>query len=162
MHIIITMTSVRDIGSCTNRLHICHYRVGKHGRLLQPLFRGLADNDVLREFGKTLTKEDSDRGFARLDVYKKWFQESFLDVNDDNTLIIMPQESMQPRYRDESPKYVSLHFPVCANLMNSFEHPPPGVNCLAMAAVFKSPALTIPSMSELLQDLLSAKGSYSF
>jgi hypothetical protein len=123
---------------------------------------GLTDNGVPREFGKTITKEDRDRGFARLDVYKTWFEDLFLAVNDNNTLIIMPQESMQPRYRDGSPKYVGPDLLVCADFMNSFERPPPGVNCLALAAVLKSPALTIPGRLEPLQDLLVANGSYSF
>ena|ERR1700753_2434039 len=105
-----------------------------------------------REFGKTITKEDRDKGFARLDVYKKWFKDSLLGVNDDSTLIIMPQEDMQPRYRDEVAKYVSLDLFACADLMNSFERPPLGVNSLALAAVLEGPALTIPSMSGLLHN----------
>ena len=121
-----------------------------------------ADSDASREFGKTIAKEDRDRGFARLDVYKKWFEDSFLVVNNASTLIIMPQESVQPRYRDESSKYVGVDLFVCADFLNSFERPPPGVNCLALAAVLKSPALTIPGMSELLQNLLTANGLYSF
>jgi len=105
---------------------------------------------MLRDFGKTISKEDRDKGFARLDIYKKWFKDTFLVFNDDSTLIIMPQEFMQPRYRDEVPKYVSPESFVCADSVNSFERPPPGVNCLSLAAVLEAPALTIPSISELV------------
>ncbi|KAF2446191.1 amidase signature enzyme [Karstenula rhodostoma CBS 690.94] len=60
------------------------------------------------KFTKTISKEARNKGFARLDVYKKWFEDAILAANNNNnTLIIMPQESMQSRYRDELPTYAS-------------------------------------------------------
>jgi hypothetical protein len=120
MHIIIATTSVKDTSSYTNTLHTYHHRIKKHGKPFYLVHRGPADDNMLREFAKTITKEDRDKGFARLDVYKKWFEDTFLVVNDNSTLIIMPQEFMQPRYRDEVPKYVNSKSFVYADLVNSF------------------------------------------
>lgn len=154
MDIIISTTSVKDTSSYTNTLHTYHHQIKNLGTALHLHHSGPANNDLLREFAKTISKEGRDRGFARLDVYKKWFEDTFLVANDNSTLIIMPQESMQPRYRDEVPKYVNLKSSVHADSVNSFERPPPGVNCLALAAVLEAPALTIPSTSELVHDFI--------
>jgi len=62
---------------------------------------------MFRKFAKTISKDDRDKGFARLDVYKKWFEDTFLATNSNNTLIIMPQEFMQSRYRDQVPRYIN-------------------------------------------------------
>lgn len=154
MHIIISTTSVKDTSSYTNTLHTYHYRIENHGTALHLLHSGAANNDLLREFAKTISKEDRDKGFARLDVYKKWFEDTFLVANENSTLIIIPQESMQLRYRDEVPKYVNLMSSIRADSVSSFERPPPGVNCLALAAVLEASALTIPSTSELMHDFI--------
>lgn len=37
-------------------------------------------------------------------IYKSWFNETILTRKDSNALVIMPLESMVPRYRDEEPK----------------------------------------------------------
>lgn len=150
MHIIISTTSVKDTTSYTNTLHTYRHQIENHGTALHLLHSGHTNNDLFREYAKTIPKEDRDKGFARLDVYKKWFEDTFLMTNYDSTLIIMPQESMQPRYRDEIPKYVYLKSSVYTDSVTSFGRPPPGVNCLALAAVLKAPALTIPSTSELV------------
>jgi len=55
------------------------------------------------EFAKTVTKEKRDEGFRRLGVYKQWFNKTILGETN-NALIVMPLESMTPRYRDEVPK----------------------------------------------------------
>lgn len=86
-----------------------HHRIKNHGTAFQSLHSGPAKHHLLREFAKKIAKEDRDKGFARLDVYKKWFQRTFLAAKKGGVLIIMPQESMQPRYRDELPKYVNLN-----------------------------------------------------
>jgi hypothetical protein len=63
-----------------------------------------ADQVVLpRSFAKTITKEKRDQDFARLEVYERWFNESILSGQHSNSLVIMPLESMVPRYRDEAP-----------------------------------------------------------
>ncbi|KAF2020416.1 amidase signature enzyme [Aaosphaeria arxii CBS 175.79] len=98
----------------------------QHGR--QPYVS--PPNQKSWHFAKKISREQRDEGFGRLKVYKKWFEDTFLALNEANTLVIMPQESMRVRYRDDTP---------------SFERPPPGVNCLALAAVLEAPALTIPT-----------------
>ncbi len=52
-------------------------------------------------FAKNMSKEKRDQDFERLAVYKRWFNEAV--VSGGNPLIIMPLESMVPRYRDEAP-----------------------------------------------------------
>ena len=48
--------------------------------------------------------EKRDEGFRRLVIYKTWFYEIILGGEHSNPLIIMPLESMVPRYRDEAPQ----------------------------------------------------------
>ena len=56
-----------------------------------------------RKFAKTLSKEDRDGYFAKIDIYEGWFRDTVLSGQNSNALIIMPLESMTPRYRDQSP-----------------------------------------------------------
>lgn len=62
---------------------------------------------MFRSYAKSLTKDKRDEGFYRLGVYKKWFNETILTGKHSNALIVIPQESMAPRYRDEIPEYVT-------------------------------------------------------
>lgn len=150
MHIITSTTSATDTMSCINTLHMYRHQIKSHGKAFHLLQNGPGKCGLRRKFAKTIAKTDRDEGFARLDVYKKWFKDTFFTTKDDSVLIVMPQESVQPRYRDEVPKYVNLNPSVNANPVNSFEHPPSGVNCLTLAAVLEAPALTIPSKSEVI------------
>lgn len=52
-------------------------------------------------FAKSMTKETRDQGFERLAVYKRWFED--VVVSRGWPLVVMPLESMAPRYRDEVP-----------------------------------------------------------
>ncbi|MCJ1251052.1 hypothetical protein MMC30_008283 [Trapelia coarctata] len=86
-------------------------------------------NQKAWKFAQTISKEIRDSGFKRMEVYQKWFEDTILAATDGNVLIVMPLESLTPRYRDEVP---------------SFERPPPGINTLALAAVLNAPAVTSP------------------
>jgi hypothetical protein len=55
------------------------------------------------EFAKKITREERDLGFRKMDVYRKWFKNTILTGKHSNTLVMMPLESMGPRYRDEVP-----------------------------------------------------------
>jgi hypothetical protein len=50
-----------------------------------------------------MTKEKRDQGFAKIDIYEKWFHDTILTGKHSNALVILPLESMTPRYRDEPP-----------------------------------------------------------
>lgn len=106
MRTIIWTISVKNISKFSNTLHMSHLRIKNHGSSLLSLQIDHAINYLLRDFAQTISKVERDKGFARLDVYKKWFEDSFLAANDNNTLVIMPQDFMRPRYRDEVPRYV--------------------------------------------------------
>ena len=54
-------------------------------------------------FAKNMSKEKRDQNFERLAVYKRWFNEVIFSGNSVWPLVIMPLESMLPRYRDEAP-----------------------------------------------------------
>lgn len=98
MRIITATTSMRLTGSYTKELHMYPLRIEKHGKVLYLLRHGPTEKDIPSELAKKISKEDTEKGFARLAHYKKWFEDTFLEVNTTNTLIIMPQEFMQLRY----------------------------------------------------------------
>lgn len=98
MRIITATTSMRLTGSYTKELHMYPLRIEKHGKVLYLLRHGTTEKDIPSELAKKISKEDTEKGFARLAHYKKWFEDTFLEVNTTNTLIIMPQEFMQLRY----------------------------------------------------------------
>ncbi|KAK3328636.1 amidase signature domain-containing protein [Cercophora scortea] len=81
-------------------------------------------------FAKDITKEQRDADFAKMDVFERWVNDTVLGGVNANALVIMPLESMTPRYRDESP---------------TFKRPPQeGVNALALGPVMRSPVLAVP------------------
>ncbi|KAI1198239.1 amidase signature domain-containing protein [Nemania serpens] len=93
-------------------------------------------------FAQNISKEGRDRDFARLHVFGQWFTQTVLTGNDYNALIIMPLESMTPRYRDEAP---------------NFPRPPQqGVNALALAPVLKAPVVSIPAKKPSLMTHMAA------
>jgi hypothetical protein len=57
-----------------------------------------------RKFAQTISKEQRDKGFENINTYKEWFEGQILLQAEGNVLLVMPIESMIPRYRDEPPK----------------------------------------------------------
>jgi hypothetical protein len=57
-----------------------------------------------RKFAQTISKEHRDKGFENINTYKEWFEGQILLQAEGNVLLVMPIESMIPRYRDEPPK----------------------------------------------------------
>ncbi|KAF4992471.1 hypothetical protein FGRMN_7142 [Fusarium graminum] len=77
-----------------------------------------------------LWQTERDIGFGKIDIYRKWFMDHILTGKHANALVILPLESMAPRYRDEMP---------------TFKRPPQdGINSLALAPVLHSPVLNVP------------------
>lgn len=63
------------------------------------------DVDTLnRSIGRGISKEDRDVGFQRIDIYKKWFNNTVLTGNKSNAVVILPLETMATRYRDQLPE----------------------------------------------------------
>ncbi|KAL7934352.1 amidase signature domain-containing protein [Trichoderma chlorosporum] len=84
----------------------------------------------LWDAGEKITEKERNDGFDRIDIYRKWFQQTILTGDHTNAITIMPLESAAPRYRDDIPE---------------FQRPPQaGINCLALGPVMKSPVLAIP------------------
>ncbi|KAK4197147.1 amidase signature domain-containing protein [Triangularia verruculosa] len=115
---------------CYDALHNCqdfrtrYKEMFKHEPYISP------PNQRMWDFARTITKEKRDEGFDRLSVYRKWFRETIFSAHNSNPLVVMPLESMRPRYRDEAP---------------DFKRPPqPGVNPLGIAAVLECPVLSVP------------------
>ncbi|KAI1155440.1 amidase signature domain-containing protein [Nemania diffusa] len=74
-------------------------------------------NQRMWTYAQSISREKRDRDFAKIE--KK-----------SNALVIMPLESMTPRYRDEAP---------------TFRRPPQdGINALALAPVLGAPVLSVP------------------
>lgn len=59
-----------------------------------------------RDSAKHMTKAERDDGYVRIAVYKTWFEDTILTKYGSNALIVIPQENMTPRYRDETPRNV--------------------------------------------------------
>ncbi|KAF2827441.1 amidase signature enzyme [Ophiobolus disseminans] len=79
---------------------------------------------------ENMTQDERDDGYARIAIYKKWFGSTILANDASDALIVIPQENIIPRYRDENP---------------CFRRPPQdGICAMALAAVLNAPALTVP------------------
>ncbi|RSM10374.1 hypothetical protein CDV31_007250 [Fusarium ambrosium] len=88
------------------------------------------DDFRTKELGKTISKEERDKGFRNIDTYRKWFHQNILTGEHSNALTILPLETMTPRYRDQPP---------------TFKRPPQdGIHALAIAPVLQSPVLAVP------------------
>ncbi|PGH34679.1 hypothetical protein GX50_02467 [[Emmonsia] crescens] len=87
-------------------------------------------NQKVWDVGKTMPKEERDKGLERIGIYGRWFKDTILTHEHSNALIVLPIESVCPRYRDEPP---------------TFKRPPQdGINTLALGPAMKSPVLAVP------------------
>ncbi|KAI0396029.1 amidase signature domain-containing protein [Xylariaceae sp. FL0594] len=87
-------------------------------------------NQRMWSYAKNISREERDRDFAKIEVYRQWLTESVFTGKASNALVMMPLESMTTRYRDEVP---------------DFRRPPQdGVNALAIAPVLNAPLLSVP------------------
>ncbi|RKK89170.1 hypothetical protein BFJ68_g16775 [Fusarium oxysporum] len=110
--------------------HNCDEFRAKHWEKFNQAPYTTIPNERLWAIGKTISKGERDVGFAKIEVYRKWFANSILTGKHANALAILPLETMAPRYRDEPPK---------------FKRPPQdGINALCLAPVLHSPVLAFP------------------
>ncbi|KAK3943635.1 amidase signature domain-containing protein [Diplogelasinospora grovesii] len=82
-----------------------------------------------QELSSKIAQEERNIAVDRLEVYRKWFTEHFLQVGKKDTLVLIPIEEISPRYRDEAPAY---HFN------------PVGVPMLFVSPILGAPELTVP------------------
>ncbi|KAM0259427.1 hypothetical protein ACHAQJ_003321 [Trichoderma viride] len=61
-------------------------------------------NERLWSIGEKITREQRDEGFAKINAYSKWFQQTVRTGDHANAIVILPIETAEPRYRDEFPK----------------------------------------------------------
>ncbi|KAJ8105970.1 hypothetical protein ONZ43_g7220 [Nemania bipapillata] len=101
-----------------------HHELFGHAPYVSP------PNQKMWSFAETMSQEKRDQDFAKIDVYKQWFTQTVWAGTRSNALIVMPLESMSPRYRDEVP---------------SFKRPPQdGIGALTLGPVMDSPVLAVP------------------
>ena len=63
----------------------------------------------LREIGQQITPEHRTENFARLHVFRDWFETIILSTNDADTVLVLPC-NVNYRYRTDVPQFV-LRFP---------------------------------------------------
>ncbi|KAI1127063.1 amidase signature domain-containing protein [Nemania abortiva] len=84
----------------------------------------------LESYAQGISEEERDKAFAKIEVYKEWLTETIFTGTGSNALVIMPLESMTPRYRDEVP---------------TFRRPPQdGITALTLAPTMSAPVLSVP------------------
>lgn len=54
-----------------------------------------------RDYAKTVTKAARDEAAARLETFRVWFTKTIMNEGLDHTVLMVPMEDMEPRYRDE-------------------------------------------------------------
>ncbi|KAI1425310.1 amidase signature domain-containing protein [Xylaria sp. FL1777] len=87
-------------------------------------------NQRMWSYAKSISQEKRDRDFAKIEVFRQWLTQTVFTGKCSNALVIMPLESMAPRYRDELP---------------TFRRPPQdGIDALALGPVMNAPVLTVP------------------
>lgn len=59
--------------------------------------------------GSTITKEEYEESMRRMNVYKQWFLDVVMQVGVKNSFVVMQSEDVTPKYRDDSPPFVSDH-----------------------------------------------------
>ncbi|CZS93547.1 uncharacterized protein RCO7_09544 [Rhynchosporium graminicola] len=81
------------------------------------------------DYAKTITQLARDEAVARLEIYRVWFSKNIMNEGEGHTMLMVPIEDMEPRYRDEFMDPVRGH---------------PGVCALLLAPVIKAPQLVVP------------------
>lgn len=106
----ITVTiSAKDTGTSSTESLTLRIGTRKYGKLSPPRHARPWTKDTHeqnRDVGKTMPKEERDKGLERIGIYGRWFKDTILTHEHSNALIVLPIESVCPRYRDEPPTSV--------------------------------------------------------
>ena len=85
---------------------------------------------TVRDVGRLIDKSQKDRAWQRYEVYKDWFIENIIRPDDTRTIIVLPIEELEPRYRDIPPAQ-----PVEA---------PKGISVLYLSPTLGAPEIVVP------------------
>lgn len=55
-----------------------------------------------KELSGKISEAERDIAVERLDVYRRWFSQVMMQVEERNMIVILPIENISPRYRDEA------------------------------------------------------------
>lgn len=72
----------------------------------------------------------------RFDVFRRWFLKEILQVESTNSIILLPIEKLEPRYRDIFPRIPLV--------------PPSGINQLFLSPTLGAPEIVVPGIAPRL------------
>ena len=71
------------------------------------VFKMLLTGVPNRAVGSTITHQQHEQSMHRMDVYRRWFLRTVMQVDRKYCLVVIPNEEMKPRSRDSLPPYES-------------------------------------------------------
>jgi hypothetical protein len=80
--------------------------------------------------GRLIDKSQNDRAWDRYNVYKNWFIKHIIKPEEMKTIVVLPIEKLEPRYRDVPPEQ-----PIEA---------PKGLSVLYLSPTLGAPELVVP------------------
>ncbi|RYO26794.1 hypothetical protein AA0111_g7852 [Alternaria arborescens] len=86
---------------------------------------------VWRNLGRLVDESQKNRAFERYSVYKDWFLKHILRPEETRTIVVLPIEELEPRYRDIPPV-----LPIEA---------PKGINVLYLSPILGAPEIVVPA-----------------
>ena len=98
-----------------------------------------------RGIARMYNSEQRDVAFYRIDVFRRWFNREILKPHVQNTIIMLPIEKLEARYREDAGNWIPLT-------------PPSGLNVLFLSPALEAPEIVVPSMSDVYKIEKSADG----
>lgn len=101
--------------------------------------------------GRLIDESQKNRAFERYSVYKDWFLKHILRSKETRTIVVLPIEELEPRYRDVPPVQ-----PIEA---------PKGINVLYLSPILGAPEIVVPGKRNVHsrgQTLIFPAGQISF
>lgn len=89
-----------------------------------------------RDIAAKVTPEQHEEAMRKVEVFRSWFLHQIMAIDEQNTLVLLPIEKLESRYRDETPALPS--------------EAPKGVSMLFVSPALKAPELVVPSMCDIL------------
>jgi hypothetical protein len=86
--------------------------------------------DFSRSIARLLDESQKDRAWERYNVYKDWFIKHILRTQETKTIVVLPIEELEPRYRDVPPEQ-----PV---------EVPKGISVLYLSPTLGAPEIVVP------------------
>lgn len=140
--IIVSTNSAGTTKTNIRSRHIFHHLHSGYGELACCDFDFLGSQHA-RGLAALVGKSQRDEAMERFRVFKTWFLDHIMAASKRNTLVILPIENLEPRYRDEP-----QHPPV---------NPPTGLSNLFISPSLGAPELVVPG--SLYSDLQSREST---